>query len=102
MIYFGKGYHNYRGTPDCFAAKLRTAIKTKRSDMLIKGDRLLQDKAPVHNSRVAQMGGGTCSLEIYLPQYSSDLERSDFFLFQKEIFWKGTLATSSNEGSMLH
>ena len=71
--------------------KLRVAIKTERRGMLTKGVRLLQDNAPVHNSRVAQTEALSCGYEILPhPPYSPDLAPSDFHLFPTmKSFLKG-------------
>lgn len=62
--------------------KLRAAIKEKRRGMLTKGVRLLQDNAPVHNSRVALTQARSCGYDVLPhPPYSPDLAPSDFFLF---------------------
>lgn len=44
--------------------KLREAIKIKRRGKISKGILLLQDNAPVHNSRVARSEAQACSYEL--------------------------------------
>ncbi|EYC13934.1 hypothetical protein Y032_0042g609 [Ancylostoma ceylanicum] len=62
--------------------QLREAIKEKRRGKVTRGILLLQDKAPVHRSKVAVAATRACGFGLLNhPPYSPDLAPSDYLLF---------------------
>ncbi|CAK9806934.1 Histone-lysine N-methyltransferase SETMAR [Anthophora plagiata] len=62
--------------------QLKEAIKEKRRGKWTKGVLVLQDKAPVHKSKVAMAALHRCGFESLVhPTYSLDLTPSDYYLF---------------------